>query len=64
MLVFEIRERDGNGHGELARVGDPMATVAAARVDLQSPALGGTPLWLGFKEAGSANPAAVPAALA
>jgi len=26
--------------------------------------LGGTPLWLGFKEAGSANAAAVPAALA
>jgi hypothetical protein len=42
---------------------DPHATVAVAR-SIYSHLTPGTPLWLGFKEVGNADPAAVLPALA
>ena len=43
---------------------DPAATVAVARSIYSHLPPGGTPLWLGFKDVGNADPAAALAALA
>jgi len=43
---------------------DPAATAAAARSIYSHLPQGGTPLWLGFKDVGNADPAAALAALA
>jgi len=43
---------------------DPAATVAVARSIYSHLPLGGTPLWLGVKDVGNADPAAALAALA
>jgi hypothetical protein len=43
---------------------DPAATTAVARSIYSHLPPGGTPLWLGFKDVGNADPAAALAALA
>jgi len=43
---------------------DPAATVAVARSIYSHLPPGGTPLWLGFKDVGNADPAAALAAMA
>jgi len=42
---------------------DPVATTAVARSIYSHLPQGGTPLWLGFKDVGNADPAAALAAL-
>jgi len=61
-------QRHGAALAELATASrwdtDPAATAAVARSIYSHLPLSGTPLWLGFKEVGNADPAAALAALA
>jgi hypothetical protein len=60
-------QRDGTALINLAMASrwdtDPAATVAVARSIYSHLPLGGTPLWLGFKNVSDADPAAALAAL-